>query len=119
MVKNNLLTISYSCSAFTRFSILKILTKLKSAKYTTLRDASADNRTVFGFNLRKLISYKLVSKNHLGMYSLTAKGKIVISIIEKYSEKFISENNDSVCISESSGEHRYITICKRCGNLKP
>lgn len=110
------------CSNADRYSILKVLEKLDEVRYTTLRQIilrkdSKDPK--FNYHLRKLAKGGLVKIEPISrLYKLTQKGRNIIDILSKYSEKFMTEEEETICNNSEDDNHEFVLVCRRCAYVK-
>lgn len=110
------------CSNPDRYSMLKVLEKLDEVKFTTLRQIiihvdSKDPR--FNYHLRTLSRAKLVKNDPIsGLYKLTQKGRDILEILSRYSEKFMTDDEDKICNNSQDNSHEWVLVCRRCAHVK-
>jgi len=84
---------------------------LTSVSYKTL----AGNR--MAYHIRVLRSARLITTNCDGTYSISAKGLHLLEILKHSQEKFLTEDQESICSNQKENMHDFITICRNCGVL--
>ena len=105
-----------------RYAILKILQTLGQVTYVNLRKMVIKSTRIdprFNYHLKVLRDNDLVTMYQITKtYSVSNKGKMVLEIIDKYSEKFIAEDKSDICKNDNNQNHDYIELCIKCGHIK-
>lgn len=119
---NKILNITIICSQEQRYSILKIIEKLGETNYSVLMNIIYPNQSkssAFAYNIRKLLRCGVVIKNQqTKSYKLTDKGQKVLKLINQYQEKYVNNDESSICKNEDKNNHIFIKICQKCGYIE-
>lgn len=121
MKLNEFMNILKTCSVQKRFAILKSLQKNKKLTYKGIKIlVGVESRPIFGYHLRVLKRHKIVQKNEYDFtYSLTGRGKSIISFIEdNLEERFMSDESGGACSNSKDKNHQFITVCVNCSYTK-
>ena len=110
------------CADDKRYSILKLLNQTGKMRFIELKNIISPNDKHtgrFSYHMRKLVKHKIVKLNPINRcYVITEFGQTILQIIDKYSEQFMTDEQDAVCKNSNNDEHDYIKLCRKCGAIK-
>jgi|SRR3990172_4709815 len=119
-LKNMRMILSTSEST-TRVAILQLLKHSPNLSYSVLAQllTSMEFKTLAGnrmaYHIRILRNTNLIVKNCEGGYLVTPKALHLLEILRQSQEKFLTDDQYSICNNQKDNLHEFITVCRNCG----
>lgn len=72
---------------------------------------------LFGYYIRNLKLYNLITVNHQREYSITPQGATFLKFWHCFDEQFISEDGNNICHNSEDKTHKIIKVCRNCSEV--